>query len=217
MLLSCCLLSQMGKNINFRYQAFQGQWLHFRGQVRKGQTGTSGWNITFTFSSHQCGNTLRIIKLHLSLTIICPDILPPSNSQLYNCSFPARRGLEEATPQPPLFTHLTLSTHPTITREIFWKYLASFHFLILKIICISPTVYSSGERSKAQAPRELQRTGTDFHKFSSQATLCPSPWFSITGKEKKIQANKPPAWFSRERTVVWERGYVINQFIPSFI
>lgn len=72
MLLSCCLLSQMGKTINFRHQAFQGQWLHFRGQVRRGCTGNSGWNITFTFSSHQCGNTLRITKQHLPLAIRCP-------------------------------------------------------------------------------------------------------------------------------------------------
>lgn len=109
MLLSCCLLSQMGRNINFRHQAFQGQWLHFRGQVRKGQTEQDEISPS-PFPLIRVA-TLRITKWHLSLAVTGPSPLPLPYTWLYKGSFSAGRSLAEGTPQSPSLAHLILWTY----------------------------------------------------------------------------------------------------------
>lgn len=132
MLLSCCLLSQMGKNINFRHQAFQSRWLHFRGQVRRGRTTT----VDEISPSPSCRVTVAAASGRQSCVCLCH--LTPRSAALFglgiSSTFPDggfKRG------KPTFLAHLTLWTHPTTIGESFCqqKHRTVLSFSVLKIIC----------------------------------------------------------------------------------
>lgn len=139
MLLSCCFLSQMGKYINFRCQAFQSWWLHFKGQVGRGWTENAGWNITFTFpSQYPCNYRAGFVfGDHIPLSgLIAVTRMQGMGAQLHEHLF------------------WWLWRDPSVA----WCLLNAFskHCLICSILIVfkrSPTLSSLGKRSKAYLSR----------------------------------------------------------------
>lgn len=193
MLLSCCLLSQMGKNINFRHWAFQSRWLHFRGQVRRGCTAT----VDEISPSPSCRVMVAAASGRQSCVCLCHHT--PHSAALFglgiSSTFPDG-GFKHG--KPTFFAHLTLWTHPTTIGESFcqqkpWTVL---RLSVLTIVCNNSSYLQLQGKFKGTGVRgsckeqEWGFTNSPCKQHSASPRLQPR-------KENPVPANHLPDPSSR--------------------
>lgn len=195
MLLSCCLLSQMGKNINFRHRAFQSRWLHFRGQVRRGCA------VAADEISPSPSRRVTVGAASGRQSCVCLCHRTPRSAALFSLgvsgTFPDR-GFKCG--KPTFSAYLTLWTQPTTIGESFCqqKLWTVLRFSALKIICNISSYLQLQGKFKGTGVRGSDKEQEWGFTNSPCKQHSASPRLPPQAKKRESSADKPPAWSQQQ-------------------